>query len=79
MSNMFFILVVICTLFCWIIYHKIFTVYYADVGKGLLNEFITSAILGTVLAMLILILFVKFWYIIIALLGIVIFCLFMKK
>ena len=38
------------TVVTWIIYHKIFTVYYFDIGAGLLKEIFFSAIIGALLA-----------------------------
>lgn len=53
------ILTIICTVIVWVLYHKVFTVYYFSLGQGLLKEFICCLIGGAILASLI----VAYWYI----------------
>lgn len=48
-----------CCIFCWITYHRIFSVVYFDVGRGCLGEIVWSAFGGYLLMLL----FLKFWYI----------------
>lgn len=56
-----------------VLYHKVFTVYYFDLGKGLMKEIIASAIFGGIMALVTLAL----WYIVAVI--IVLFGLIMKK
>ncbi|MBD5507435.1 MAG: hypothetical protein HDR05_05175 [Lachnospiraceae bacterium] len=56
---MFEILTIICAIFVWIAYHKLFSVFYFDLGRGLIKEFIISLFGGAVIAYLIM----NFWFI----------------
>lgn len=56
-----------------LLYHKVFTVYYFDLGKGLMKEIIASAFIGGIMALMTLAL----WYIVAVI--IVLFGLIMKK
>lgn len=57
---MFAILVIICAIFVWITYHKIFNViFYLDFGKACLGEILVSIFGGIILAYLI----VRYWFI----------------
>lgn len=56
---MFEILVIICAIFVWIIYHKIFCVIYFDLGRGLIKEVFLSLFGGVVVAYIIM----NFWFI----------------
>lgn len=49
-NNIGIILTIIYAVVAWIVYHKIFSVYYSDVGQGCLKEIIVSVILGAVMA-----------------------------
>lgn len=51
---------VICTIVCFIVYHKIFTVYYFDsVSDGILKELVSCGFVSIILTGLIL----KLWYV----------------
>lgn len=56
-----------------VLYHKVFTVYYFDFGKGVMKEIIASAFFGGILAVVT----VALWYIVAVIL--VLFGLIMKK
>ena len=56
------ILWVICALFCWITYHRIFRVVYFDFTRGCIGEIIWAALGGTILMFL----FTSYWYIAVA-------------
>ena len=50
MSNILVLLSIIFTIGTWIIYHKIFRVYYFDLFHGVMKEIICSAFIGFILA-----------------------------
>lgn len=41
---------IVATIGCWILYHKIFDVYYFNVGQGCLKEIFISAVIGLIIA-----------------------------
>ena len=53
------ILVVVCSIFVWVMYHKLFNVVYFDFSRGCLQEIIISVIFGSLLAIAVM----KFWFI----------------
>lgn len=53
------ILWVVWTVALLILYHKVFAVYYFDLGNGLLKELVGAAILGAVMAALT----ITYWYV----------------
>ena len=70
-SSVIAILWIIFTIGTWIAYHKIFSVYYFSISKGLMKEIITCAFVGILLTSLTL----YFWWLtalIIIVVGIVI-------
>ncbi len=72
---MFEVLVIICAILVWIAYHKIFSVVYFDLGRGLIKEAIISLFGGTVVAYLIM----NFWFIAIPLIIFVLYGVLKKK
>ncbi len=59
MSGITMVLWIVFTIGVWIVYHKIFTVYYFNLSQGLIKELILSAFAGIVLTGLTL----YFWWI----------------
>lgn len=72
---MFEIFVIICAIFVWTIYHKIFSVLYIDLGRGLIKEVIISLSGGAVIAYLIM----NFWFVAIPLIILVLYVALKKK
>lgn len=50
MSGIVVVLWIVFSIGVWIIYHKIFTVYYFNLSQGLMKELFLSAFLGMILA-----------------------------
>lgn len=59
MGNIVIVLWLVFSIGVWIVYHKIFTVYYFNLSQGLMKELILSAFLGALLTALTL----YFWWI----------------
>ncbi|MCD8215926.1 MAG: hypothetical protein LUC97_09855 [Clostridiales bacterium] len=57
MGNIVITLWVVLTIACWVMFHKLFTVYYFSMSKGILQEIIVSGIVGAVLMAITL----RFW------------------
>lgn len=72
---MFQILIIIFAFLVWIAYHKIFSVFYFDLGRGLIKETIISLSGGAVIAYLIM----HFWFIGIPLIILVLYGVLKKK
>ena len=53
------ILIIVCSLVVWILYHKMFDVIYFDFANGCFKEILICCIIGTVLAFGIM----TFWYV----------------
>lgn len=75
MEVIFFILWTACSFATWYIYHKLFDVIYFNLFNGCLREIITSGFIGLFLTLLI----IKFWYISIFIIVLVLIALFKKK
>ena len=71
----FIVLWFICSLAVWLIYHRLFTVYYLNLTNGCIKEFVVSGFIGVWIALLIL----KFWYVSIILIILVLIALFKKN
>lgn len=56
---MFEVLVIVCAVFVWITYHKIFKVVYFDFSRGCITEIIVSLVGGIIVAYLIM----NYWFI----------------
>ncbi len=56
---LFYVLVIVCSIAVWYIYHKIFAVVYFDLMSGCLKEILGSLFVGGILAVLI----ITFWYV----------------
>lgn len=50
---------IVCSILCWWLYHKLFNIYYFNVGSALLSEFIGAGFCGALLMMVL----ISFWYI----------------
>lgn len=72
---MFEILTIICAIFVWIAYHKIFSVIYFDLGRGLIKEGLISLFGGVVVAYLIM----NFWFIAVPLIILILYGILKKK
>lgn len=59
MDILFIILWFGCSLAVWVVFHKLFRVVYFELFNGCLKEFITSGIIGAVLAGII----IRFWFV----------------
>ena len=75
LSIVFIIAIVVCSVAIWWLYHKIFHVYYFDLGRGCIMEFLGCFTGGIILAGILL----KFWYVGIILIGIIGFAIIKKK
>lgn len=69
------ILYVVCVIVVWVLYHKLFHVYYFNLGRGLLMELMGCAVAGAFLCILV----VKFWYIVLLIVGVIVFAAVSKK
>lgn len=69
------ILVVLCTIAVWYIYHKLFDVIYFNFSKACCAELLGCFLVGSILAGLIL----KFWYLAILIIVVLVFALGKKK
>ena len=58
-DTIFVILWFICSLAVWVIYHRLFSIWYFDLFNGCLKEIITAGVIGAVLAAII----IRFWFI----------------
>lgn len=65
----------ICSLAVWVIYHKLFNVWYFDFAGGCFKELITCGFIGAILAAII----VAFWFISIPIVIIFLIIFFKKK
>lgn len=63
------VLFVACIIFAWWAYHQVFEVVYFDLGKGCVQELIITIFLGGMLFAILM----KFWYIALVIVGIVVF------
>lgn len=69
---MFEIVVIISTIFVWLVYHKIFGVVYFDLSRGCITEIIISLIGGIIVAYLIM----NYWFIVVPIIILIIYKMF---
>lgn len=74
MSAFFTFCWIACSIVCWVLYHKLFTVYYTNLGMGLVGEFISCFLIGGVITALL----ATFWFITIPVIVLIIFFMYKK-
>lgn len=69
--------IIIC-IALWVLYHKIFNVYYFDLGRGCFGEILGCMVIGVFLYGLIGMFLEKFWFVLV-IIGIVVIIALIKK